>query len=1339
MKNLSQWLRQGQHLLQAVLLTACLLGAILPAQGASTIENDALVVDVTAGVRRVKVEHKSPNGTWKLIGVAYTDGRVGKVKLRLPSADIALADLRVSTTDDAPLSFINYLQNTRYSNFDQNNQDQNNQGKINAMGEWAGTTTDSVSGERVGDVTVTESDIWKLDGKRLYYFNSLRGLQIIDLSDASAPELTGRVRMPGRGEQFYLLDSTHLALLASEQWGGQGSVLVVNASDPALPVITHELPLRGYVNESRLVGDTLYVATSAYELKDAANSQSGYIQVTYLTRIDLSDPANPAQTGQYALDGYVTALTATPDAFIIVTQIDRYTQDGNIRNYWNPYSLVSVFPIGDPAATLAPNATVTTTGYIQDKFKLNLKGTILTTISNETWKWNARRTLLETFQLTNFTPASAKRSLSKLADIPTPPTEPPPPLPPTLKPPVVVTPPPPPPPLPVLPDPTSATRLAQLELAPGESLFATRFDGNKAYIVTFLRKDPLFILDLSNPANPTVSGKLDIPGYSTLLLPHNNRLIGIGVQDRNVTVVLFDVSNPLSPSELQRIKIGSETGYTWSEGNYDDKAVSFLPEQNLLMLPYTSYDWQKGTQESAIQLVDLNDTNLDGSFDSLTKRGTITHSQAARRATALDTNTLVSVSSRELITVNAADRSTPAVLATTTLAWSSDYVIRQGDHLVQIENGNSGYYYSYASSYNAKALATITTTDSMDEPLGVVDLGVTNIVGTAVKDDRLYIASVIAQVYPENYNTLPEPRPAPTPAQFVTSIYDLSQLPALPLLGSAQQALPQDESGYSIGTLAPHWLSTGELLWYGNGYSNYGWDWCGTTSGIRAADGIIGRGGFYYGRSSSGYLITVSVSDPAHPAILATLNMASLLKNSYTYDPAPEPNTPIIDVNTVVTSVSEYFQGGFFISGDTAWIAKTNSTYVYKWNWVNYNDSSTSITHYLYAVPLSAPTTLIASEPVAIPGRLLGVNATSASDATLFSSRFVQTKIEWVKPSETSTYTYPVIEGYNALQSSLYDGMASYLTQEMNVSDLEPGYWQDTKCLGTDSYVIVQSLPEISSTSYVTKIIHLTWDGQNFSRAGSLEMPQATSIIGLFDGYFVTSGGDFKLLQPDTDGDLQIVASATVPYGLYSVNWAQSALDFPTSAWIASGSYGSEYIGFTQSATPLASSQNRGVKSRLAAQVTDRATTWKQVDTSALGLTGAATAADSVGKLSQRDWLYRASEAIPLTSNATDLGDGVHASAWLGTYYDELYPWVRHDTHGWLYAVPYEGTTGVDSFFFWQTPLGWTWVGSDIYGYVYNFDRAAWLYYWPDSGANGTPRYFFNCSDTVRDWEVINP
>lgn len=106
---------------------------------------------------------------------------------------------------------------------------------------------------------------------------------------------------------------------------------------------------------------------------------------------------------------------------------------------------------------------------------------------------------------------------------------------------------------------------------PGEQLYATRFMGNRGYLVTYRLTDPLYVLDLSDPTDPKVAGELQVSGYSDYLFPlSENLLLGVGkdaISDSNggdgrfawyqgVKVSLIDVTNPTAPREAARTVIG---------------------------------------------------------------------------------------------------------------------------------------------------------------------------------------------------------------------------------------------------------------------------------------------------------------------------------------------------------------------------------------------------------------------------------------------------------------------------------------------------------------------------------------------------------------------------------------------------------------------------------------------------------------------------------------------------------------------------------------------------------------------------------------------------------------
>lgn len=150
-------------------------------------------------------------------------------------------------------------------------------------------------------------------------------------------------------------------------------------------------------------------------------------------------------------------------------------------------------------------------------------------------------------------------------------------------------------------------------MAEGEEIYSVRFMGNKGYIVTFKQVDPLFVIDLSNPINPSVVGELKIPGYSSYLHPYDeNHIIGIGYNttetsygstvNDGVKLSMFDVSDPTNPIEMFNTVIGDK--HTNTSATYDHKAVMFSKEKNIIAIPIVQYN-RKYESKAVIYNIDF--------------------------------------------------------------------------------------------------------------------------------------------------------------------------------------------------------------------------------------------------------------------------------------------------------------------------------------------------------------------------------------------------------------------------------------------------------------------------------------------------------------------------------------------------------------------------------------------------------------------------------------------------------------------------------------------------------------------------------------------------------------
>jgi hypothetical protein len=133
-------------------------------------------------------------------------------------------------------------------------------------------------------------------------------------------------------------------------------------------------------------------------------------------------------------------------------------------------------------------------------------------------------------------------------------------------------------------------------LGKGERIFSVRFLGEVGYVVTFRQTDPLYTLDLSDPANPMVVGELKILGYSAYLHPlGGGLLLGVG-QDATeegwtlgTQVSVFDVSDPANPERIHQytMKGGS------SDVEFDHRAFLYWEPTATAVIPVQRWGWDE--------------------------------------------------------------------------------------------------------------------------------------------------------------------------------------------------------------------------------------------------------------------------------------------------------------------------------------------------------------------------------------------------------------------------------------------------------------------------------------------------------------------------------------------------------------------------------------------------------------------------------------------------------------------------------------------------------------------------------------------------------------------------
>ncbi|MGH9111123.1 MAG: beta-propeller domain-containing protein, partial [Acidimicrobiales bacterium] len=157
-------------------------------------------------------------------------------------------------------------------------------------------------------------------------------------------------------------------------------------------------------------------------------------------------------------------------------------------------------------------------------------------------------------------------------------------------------------------------------LGRGETIQSVRFLGAVGYVVTFEQTDPLYTVDLSDPAAPRVAGELKILGFSAYLHPiGDGRLIGVGQdatedgQQLVTQVALFDVRDPAAPTRVAQATLpNSSSGAEW-----DHHAFLWWPDASLVAIPVSAYD---GTPFEGLVGYTVD---VDGA--TITERGRIVH------------------------------------------------------------------------------------------------------------------------------------------------------------------------------------------------------------------------------------------------------------------------------------------------------------------------------------------------------------------------------------------------------------------------------------------------------------------------------------------------------------------------------------------------------------------------------------------------------------------------------------------------------------------------------------------------------------------------------------------
>ena len=467
------------------------------------------------------------------------------------------------------------------------------------IGERSGTPAEALSS--VPDYSTTniqvagvdEADIAKTDGEYIYVVSN-NSVIILKAYPPGEAEVLAEIDLEGvlrgvfvNGDKLVVFEDEGYRVYKSSTYETPRTVIkVYDISDRASPISTRNASLDGYYFNARMIGDYVYVVINqpAYRQEDEIALPKIYsddkvkeISATEIYYSNISDYSY-AFTTIVAVNIENDDQELTHETILLGVTSNTYVSLNNIYITFprNERTLIYRIHIDDSQIELAANGEVP--GHVLNQFSMDEhKGYFrIATTTGQLWSKEA-----------------PSKNHVYVLDM-------------------------------------DLNIVGKLEdLAPKEKIYSARFMGDRCYLVTFRKVDPLFVIDLKNPYNPEVLGQLKITGYSDYLHPYDeNHVIGIGKETvaaeqgdfswyQGVKISLFDVSDVENPKEIDKYEIGDRG--TESPVLRDHKAFLFDESKNLLVMPVSVVESGKSFVWQGAYIFDIS---LD---EGLVLKGRITH------------------------------------------------------------------------------------------------------------------------------------------------------------------------------------------------------------------------------------------------------------------------------------------------------------------------------------------------------------------------------------------------------------------------------------------------------------------------------------------------------------------------------------------------------------------------------------------------------------------------------------------------------------------------------------------------------------------------------------------
>lgn len=533
-------------------------------------------------------------------------------------------------------------------------------------GDPSGEGGDDNGGE---EPDIAEADIIQLEGDRLYALSSYSGLTVVDMSDADDLRALGNWETDADPFEMYVEAGQAFVMFNDygfweydegfDEWiyASSSRLVALDASNPSNIQVRGEFTLPGRIQDSRRVGNVLYLVT----LEDGWCWGCDGAQKTVVTSLDISDKTSPQIVDQLTFEAananwdWQRSVESTTQRMYLASRTWAWEGSG---------SLIDVVDISAGDGSLVAGAAVSVKGSVFSRWQMNEHQGVLRVISQRGWSEDPA---IETFLI------NSAQEISKIGE-------------------------------------------GTLTMPMPESLRSVRYDGDRAYAITAEQTDPLFTIDLSDPANPQQVGELEIPGWVYHMEPRGDRILALGFdpahQDGSINVSLFDVSNFAAPTLRRRVHFGGDWANFAEDQNRIHKAFGILEDEQMLLVPHTGWDYGDGFEcsgkfRSGVQIIDWKS-------DDLTLRGLVPSRGQVRRAFTHDQR-IITVSDSELASFDYANRDMPVARDSLALAVHVDNLIRVGDVWVRMAR----------NWWTGEEVLEVVDGDNpaAAEPLGIIDIG----------------------------------------------------------------------------------------------------------------------------------------------------------------------------------------------------------------------------------------------------------------------------------------------------------------------------------------------------------------------------------------------------------------------------------------------------------------------------------------------------------------------------------------------------------------------------------------------------------------------------------------